>query len=133
MDEQKKVIVRGICINEGNILLIHVPASNGKAEHFVLPGGRASEDESIEAALTREFEKDTCVNVSIRDLFLSSDDISEGEGVEDDCYICDYKFGAPAKRDDTSPYTPVWIPLAHMKQINLYPEKIKELILKDIS
>jgi ADP-ribose pyrophosphatase YjhB (NUDIX family) len=134
LDGPRTIIVRGICVHDGKILLIHVPKTENTPEHFILPGGRADEDESIEVALKREFEKDTGgVNVAMDDLFYSKEKHFGREGEEYDCYIVNYQVGMPTQTKENTPTTPVWVPLEHLKNINLYPETIKELILKDIS
>ncbi|QHE52422.1 NUDIX hydrolase [Pontibacillus sp. HMF3514] len=64
--------VYGICINEGNLLVIEKnrgPYNN----RFDLPGGSLEEGESLVAALHREFKEETGASIHVKNLIGTSD------------------------------------------------------------
>ncbi|MCA9332944.1 NUDIX hydrolase [Candidatus Saccharibacteria bacterium] len=68
-----KVRVTGILINNGSLLLLEQNVDNERA--WSLPGGGVEKGESIEAALVREMEEETGLQVTVGDLLYVCDHI----------------------------------------------------------
>lgn len=140
MEEITKKKARGICIYNGKLLVIERLnlEKDFDQKYYVLPGGDVEDDESLEDAVLREFDEETSIKVKLGELFLSFTD--ESDDIDKYYYLCTYVFGEPilsAKSEEAEKmkkgrqvYTPMWLPLSELKNINLYPEEVKEKILK---
>lgn len=143
MIEPEKTSVRGVCVKDGNILLIRCVTSEGVENpiHYVFPGGKVQDDESVADALVREVEKDTSIIVQTGKLFATLP--KNPDDIEEQYYLCAHITGTPELRDEEKAklkkkdkfhtYTPMWIPLSELENIILLPEGIKELILRKFS
>jgi ADP-ribose pyrophosphatase YjhB (NUDIX family) len=134
MEELEQRWVGGICIHEGNILLIHRinKERDFNQEYFVFPGNHVDDDKSLEKTLLSEFEAMSLV-VDVTDLFYEKEDpLDESEYY----YLCEYKGGelsipqikVEEGEEQLQFYTPLWIPLKELDELVLYPESVKNLL-----
>ncbi len=142
MEEIKKRKARGICIKDGNLLVIKRLnlERDLDQEYFVLPGGKVEDDESIEDAVIREVFEETSMHVTLGELFKSFTEDTEND-FEEHFYLCKYLSGDPALRADSEEaeemkegvhfYTPMWLPLSELKNVILYPEEIKMMLIEE--
>ena len=129
---------RGICIHEGNLLVIkRINLSREiDQEYYVLPGGKVEDDESLEDAIERETKEEASIMVNLRDLFATM----EQDNMHEYFYLCDYVMGEPRLDPESEEaremeegihsYFPMWIPLSQLEEIDLHPKEVKEKILK---
>lgn len=141
MEQLPEHFAGGICIKDGNILLIYRinKERSFHQEYFVLPGAIVHEDESIEEAVKREFN-DVSMTVRVGDLFYES----AGDESDDKefYYLCDYITGSPElsmysneaeiMKQGEQFYTPMWVPLSELEELIVYPESVKNKILFDL-
>ncbi len=133
--------VGGICIKEGNILLIHRinKEKDFNQEFFVFPGGIVRDDESIEDALVREVDE-ASIKVKVGELFFTTEEDENDDA--DYYYQCEYLMGEPAlsmksdeadiMEDGNQMYTPMWVPLSELDDLIVYPETVKNKVLFEL-
>lgn len=126
----------GIVINGDTILLMH-RIKNGK-EYWVFPGGTVEDGETPQEAVVREVLEETSIVVTSNDepFFV----LTEHEPIEKKHYffLCQYTDGIPqlqenspekAKMDSGEQvYDPVWVPLASIQELTLYPFSVRDLV-----
>lgn len=139
-DTITKKWVGGICIKNGQVLLVHRinKDSDFNKEYFVFPGKEVAGDENIEDALRSAFA-DFCMTVQLDDLLYSKeDDLTDQEFY----YLCKYNLGEPQIKENSNEalemaegsqvYIPMWVPLSELDNLILYPESVKALILEGL-
>ncbi|MDR3582727.1 MAG: NUDIX domain-containing protein [Candidatus Pacebacteria bacterium] len=135
--------VRAIIIDSGKIALIK-RVRNGEL-YYVIPGGGIEAGENYHEALVREIKEELGIEIAIGDLFEKLSlhyDESDSEKTHY-FYLCketggtfgsgtgpEYTPENPQFHDGT--YEPVKIPLSELKDIPLYPEEIKQAIIKKL-
>ena len=128
--------VRAIIIKDNKVLTIKRTKPEGI--FWVFPGGGVEERETNEDALIRECKEELGVDVKIDDLFMELDSkVSKTLGHREYFYFCDIRGGklgsgnGPEFHKDTlyvGKYDIEWIDIDSLKNINLRPAEIKDLI-----
>ena len=133
----------GVCVFNNKILLIHrinLDKDKESREYYVIPGGGVNENEKIEDAVIRELKEETNLDVKLGDLFFEMEDKnSKGDNRKHYYYICEYTTGEPKLREDSEEakemkqgirsYNPIWVNLAELENIVLFPKQIKDEII----
>lgn len=134
--------VRGIVNYNDKIVLIHRIKTKDDGtvrDYYVTPGGKIEENESHEEALRREIKEELGIEIEIKDLCLELDDRDYNDSFQY-FYNCNYKTGELGTGDgpeftDKENYKGVFeIVLVDKKEIselNLVPEKIKEILVNN--
>jgi ADP-ribose pyrophosphatase YjhB (NUDIX family) len=135
MEELEQRWVGGICIHDDTILLIHRinKERDFNQEYFVFPGNHVDDDKSLEKTLLSEFEA-MSLHIAVNDLLYAKEDILDESEYY---YLCEYKggeltnptFAEEEGEEQLQFYTPLWIPLAEIDELVLYPESVKEILL----
>ena len=132
----------GICIHDGNVLLIYRVNKDKDfdQEYFVFPGAQERDDESLEDTILREF-KNCSITVKVGELFYSTEENDNDEA--DYYYICEYILGEPLANVDSDEvpkmkesdqlYTPMWVPLDQLDDLIVYPETVKNKVLFELA
>ncbi len=125
----------GVIIHENRVLLMHrINSHEGGREYYTTLGGGVEDDEDIIEAVVREVYEESMVTVKVGELILEH----ETEGQNQYYYICDYVSGEPglwvdgpeyAKHQTGDIHEPVWVPFAEIKNINLLPIEIKDVLV----
>ncbi len=133
--------VRGIIIEDGKIALIE--RVKGDRTYYIFPGGGVEKGETILQALHREMKEELGVEVSVGERFAEyhHEGHDSKEEVVHDFYLCkevggtfgagdgpEYQPNTPYAVDGT--HDPVKIPLSRLKDIDLKPEEIKQLVIE---
>lgn len=133
--------VRGIIIDDGKIVLIE--RVKGDRTHYIFPGGGVEKGETILQALHREMKEELGVTVSVGERFAQYH-YKGHDGKEEvfhDFYLCKELGGAFGSGDGpeyqpNTPYAvdgthdPVRVPLSKLKDIDLQPEEVKQLVIE---
>lgn len=126
-----------LIIKGGKILLIH--RIKGGKEYFVLPGGSVEKDESIARAAVREAKEETGLAVVVIDKELwkyhnNADDRDHHYFLVTK-YSGKLRLGSPEinRVSKTNKYFLEWRDLNELKDIKLFPEKIKMKIIETFS
>jgi len=127
--------VRAIIIKDNKILTIKRTKPEGI--FWVFPGGGVEEGETNEEALIRECREELGVDVKIDNLFCEMDSkIPKTFGQREYFYFCEINGGklgsgnGPEFNDSSyvGKYDIEWIYIGDLKNTNLRPAKIKDLI-----
>jgi len=130
--------VRAIIIKDSKVLTIK--RTKPDAIFWVMPGGAVEKGETNENALIRELKEELGVDILVKDLFLEID--SEKPkifGQREYFYLCDISGGklgsgdGPEFQKDSlyvGKYDIEWIDIINLKNIDLRPERISDLICK---
>lgn len=136
--------VRAIIIDSGKIALIKRVRKDEL--YHVIPGGGVKAGEGHHEALAREVREELGIEIAIGDLFAKlSQHYDESDSEKTHYfYLCketggtfgsgtgpEYTPGNPQFRDGT--YEPIRVPLSEMKDITLYPEEIKKMIVEKLT
>ena len=133
-----KIASRVIILKKNNILFIH-RIKFGK-EYYVLPGGAIEENESPGEAAIREIKEETNFDIKIDSLLWDLEENVNGE-IKKGYYFLAKEFkgklklsGPEAdKQSKNNKYLFEWIPLDKLNEFFIYPEGLKEKILKRFS
>jgi len=124
---------------ENGLILIHRVKGAGKnlKDYYTIPGGGKEENESIEDATKREILEELGIKIQLSKTFYKINAVGReqyffvakylsgelGSGLGDEMTKPDYnKYGS---------YTIEVVPKEKIKDINLLPTEIKEIILRD--
>lgn len=126
-----------VVIHENKLLVMH-RLKNGK-EFYTFPGGSVEEGENIPQAVVREICEEASIKVKIEKLLYHH---IYDDGTEHYFYLCDYVSGEvklgdgnEAEEMKTNPdnfYEPMWMEMAKLAQILLYPLEIRDWLLEDV-
>ncbi len=134
----------GVCIHNNKILLIHrinTEKAGADREYYVIPGGGVNDGEKIEDAVIREIKEETDLDVTLSEFFFEVEDANPRGGIRKGYYyLCTYVSGEPKLREDSEEaeemkqgvhlYKPMWLDLAELESVSLFPRQIKEPIIK---
>jgi 8-oxo-dGTP diphosphatase len=129
--------VAGIIIKDERVVLMH-RNKNGQ-EYWVFPGGGLEDsDSSPEEGLLREIQEETTLSVKVNKL-LYTHDYTSNNGLY---YLCDFISGTLKLGDSVELkrmqegkgdlYEPVWVSLANLNNLLLYPLEIRDWLTNDI-
>lgn len=128
-----KKSARGIVIKDNNILLIK--RIKKEKTYYVIPGGGLEGDETLEEGVIREVKEELGITVTVNDL-LGTDDFQNTRHYFFDCTYQSGTLGTGMGPEYIDPnyegegqYIPVAVPLTKLKEIDLIPRIIKELII----
>ena len=135
----KRVRAAGIIPYENGFMLMHrIKNVNGKEfEYYTIPGGGKEINETNEKCCIREIKEELGVEVEILKEVFSF----EREGMLEYFYLCKYisgKFGTgdgpefteSEEYKESGIYTPKIVKKEEIKNINLLPKEIREIIMK---
>lgn len=124
-----------IIIKNDKILLMH--RKKDRSEYWVFPGGGVEDDETGEKTIVREIKEETglkCTKIKLA--FVA--ETYEG-GNKHPFYFCEVDgdkvtLGGPEaeKQSEEDWYSPEWVKLGEVKNLNLLPESAKAKLLKII-
>lgn len=133
--------VRGIIKKDGGIILIHriKPNEDGTyREYYVVPGGKMEQGETEEQTVEREVFEELGIKVKPkRKLLEYNSDYDDSIQI---FYICEYIDGilgtgdGPEMHDisyQKQVFEPVIVKQEEISEINLVPEEMKEVLIKE--
>lgn len=133
--------VRGIIKTEEGIILIHrikPREDNTLREYYVVPGGKMEAGETEEETVIREVYEEVGITIKpLRKIFEYNSDYDDSI---QNFYLCEYISGTIGtgngpeiqnKELYNGSFNPVVIKKEQIKDINLVPEEIKEVILQE--
>ncbi len=133
--------VRAIIIKDNKLLTIKRTKPEGT--FWVFPGGGVEKGETNEKALIRELKEELGAEILVKNLFLEIDSEKvETFGQREYFYLCEIKGGKLGSGDGPefqkdSPYIGKydieWINANDLKNIDLRPPEVKDLICKKYS
>lgn len=118
------VITRG-----GEILLIN--RTKGERNYYVLPGGGVESEETPEQGAIREMKEELSIDISIKEPLITF----ENQGQTEYYFLAEEVDTEVVFIGDTNQATEVtdkeeWVSFANLSSKNLFPEKIKEILLE---
>lgn len=135
------ISVRGIVEKENGIVLIHriKPREDGTLrDYYVIPGGKQEEGESNLDTLNREIKEELGITVEVKEKLIEYNDIAYNDSIQI-FYICSHKEGLIGtgngpeilnKNEYKGIFEPLIVKYEEIKNINLVPEDIKELLIE---
>ena len=133
-----KTASRVIILNQGKVLLIH-RLKKGK-EYYVLPGGSIEKGETPREAATREIKEETNFDIKLDKLLWKIKESVKGEVKLGYYFLAksftgDLRLGGPElhRQSDTNIYLFEWVSVKGLHKYLLYPEGLKERIIKEFS
>lgn len=135
MEDTKQAWIGGICTHDGKVLLIHRINKERlfNQEYFVFPGKEISYDEAEDQALAKAF-MELGLTIAKGELLYTKEDSDDTEYY----YSCTITFGSlqtpttPPGEDQEQYYTPMWVAIAELDELIVYPESVKELLVEPI-
>lgn len=131
--------VRLIIIRNNKIILIK--RTVGKRIYWVIPGGKVEENETFKEALVREAEEELNIKIKVNKLLVKLNCMKSGlEDYKEYFYLCEIVSGEPKKgngpeyQNDTyykGRYDIEWREIEKLDKINIQPEIIKNIIIKN--
>jgi 8-oxo-dGTP diphosphatase len=126
--------VSAIIIDKGKILLIH--RLKGDDEYYVLPGGSVEEKETNSEALIREIKEETGLDIVIdKELYKVNNNydartqhILLAKSVNGRLTLGEPELSRQSKDNK---YILEWHDIAELKNLKIFPEEIKEKIIKE--
>jgi len=140
MSNTKKDRGSAIIPYENGLILIHRVKGSGKniQDYYTIPGGGKEENESIENATKREIFEELGIDIQLLNTCYKLNAV----GREQYFYVAKYisgKLGSGLGEEMTKPnyarygsYTIEIVAKEKIQNINLLPNEIKEIILRDI-
>lgn len=131
------VRVAVVAIKNRKILLIH-RFKDGR-DFWVIPGGSVESGESLEEAGKREIEEETGLEAEIGEKLWEHENDYYGDGIRKEYYFLAKSIsdGIPEmlgeellRMSEQNKFEPQWVALDKVKEINLVPEVIKEIIIE---
>lgn len=130
--------VRAIIFDGDNIILIKRVKMDD--EYWVFPGGLVEEGETVKDALKRECQEELGIKIRVGKLLVKRDlDLYEDKQMEY-FYYCEKSGGelgsgegpefSEYKDKGWGTHEPVSLPKEEIKEIDLLPEEVKELVMK---
>ena len=119
--------------------LLLVKRKKGDLNYYCFPGGTVEENENIKKAALREIEEELnyCIQGSLKEIiYLNKKDINEESFYFykdlNDAFEPKLKHNSPEfkKISDNYLFEPVWINYSSIKNLNIFPIPIKNLLLK---
>ncbi len=133
--------VRGIIVKDNKIAVIkRIREKNGKTrEYYVLPGGGVEQNETLEEAMHREAVEELGIEIKIKGILYKFVNMGELNHF----MLCEFlngEFGTGTGPEFTSneysnrgQYIPMLISREEMKTIDLVPNEIRDMIIRDTS
>lgn len=127
-----------IIIRDNCVLLMHRKKQGH--EYYVFVGGGVDEGETIEEAVVREVMEETSMPTRIIKLLYEHHLTGDSDQY---FYLCEYISGEPVLGNanemesmntsgDNDYYKPMWVPIADLSRLLLYPLEIRDWLLTDI-
>lgn len=125
-----------VVIQNNKVLLIH-RIKNGK-EYYVFPGGGIGGNETIKEAALRELKEETSITAETKKLIYTWE--PEEKNHKQYYYLCNYISGTPQldkksvesqkmEKDKDNFYQPCWISLEELKNLTVFPQELKKIII----
>lgn len=133
---------KAIIIREDQLLVIQKKDELG--DYFILPGGGQHHGELLQAAVRREVNEETSLDVNVGDLLFIRDYISanhEFASSEPDAHQVEFMFNCriagqgEARMGDEPDDEQIgirWLPLADLLQHRLYPLALRPFLLEKV-
>ncbi len=126
--------------NNGIILIQRIKGNKENLhEYYVIPGGGQEKGETIEQATLREIQEELGIEIELTQKCYEID----SEDRKQYFFVAKYKSGeigtgtgeemTNRNYEKYGSYIPTVIPKENIKDINLLPQEIKEIILRDIN
>ena len=128
--------VAAILIYNDALLLMH--RKKNSQEYWVFCGGGVENNEELESALIREIKEETTIDITVDKLFYQINEF----GMDQYFFICNYISGNPKlethseeyqRMDKNNWYNPKWVSFNEATDLKIYPNIIKEKLLKYLS
>ncbi|MCL2860150.1 MAG: NUDIX domain-containing protein [Oscillospiraceae bacterium] len=125
---------------DGIILMQRIKGKGeGKQEYYTIPGGGVEENESVEEAIIREIKEELGINIKLTDRVYVVNSLNRLEYY----YIAEYVSGKigtgqgeemnDIDYDKYGFHNPMIVKKENIKNINLLPVEMKEIILRDMN
>lgn len=134
---KKRTRAAAIILHEDKVLLMH---RNRKGfDYYVFPGGGVEEGETVEEAVVREVEEETCLKIRLDRCLYYHDYNDESDQYY---YLCEYISGTPKlgeanekesmRRNGKNVYEPLWVETSKLKKLLVYPLEIRDWLMLDL-
>ena len=133
-----RIASRVVILKQDKILFIH--RINSGKEYYVLPGGAIEENESPEEAAIREIKEETDFDIKIESLLWELEEDVNGEIRKGHYFLVKefkgtLRLGGPEvnRQSENNKYLFEWVSLDRLNDCFVYPQGLKEEILKRFS
>lgn len=134
---KKRTRAVAIILHEGKVLLMH---RNRKGfDYYVFPGGGVEAGETVEEAVVREVEEETCLKIRLDRCLYYHDYNDESDQYY---YLCEYLSGIPKlgeanekesmRKNGQNIYEPIWVDVCRLKKMLVYPLEIRDWLILDL-
>lgn len=123
-----EVIVRGVCVEDGKILLAFLKTK----QYFFLPGGHVEHGESVFDALEREIKEEIGINVMVNDVISVFEHTWSGKNglVHEINFLVDFTVDPARSLKSLVDHLEFhWVPVIDLKDKIFLPIEIKEQII----
>ena len=129
----KRISSRGIIIKDNKLLTMFRKKNidSNIITYYVIPGGGVEEGESLEDTVIREIKEELSLDVKVKEFVCKL----EGKDISN-FFLCEIvggelKLGGEELNymTESNYYEPMYIPLDKIKDINLLPKEIKDIII----
>ncbi len=133
--QNKRIRAVSVVIDNNKVLLIHRKCE-GK-EYYVFPGGGVEKNESVQEAVLRELFEETTLKAEIDRLLYTH---GYNDNSEQYFYLLKNHSGTPKLHEESIEnkrnsekdfYEPMWVNLAKLNQLRLYPLEIRDWFIED--
>lgn len=131
--------VRAVVIENGSLLVMR--RNKRGREYYTLIGGGIDRGETAEAALHREVAEEASITLASPRLIITQ--VGGPKFGRQYIYLCEYVEGVPAlaanseealqNAEGENLYSPMWLPLEQLPQIDFLPRELQQSLLEYIS
>lgn len=136
---RKPIRAVAIVIKDHDVLLMH--RKNHGNEYWVFPGGGVEDGETVEQAVLRELQEETCITTTIKRLLYHHHILGDQNDSDQYFYLCDFVSGIPKlgnaneskdMENGDNFYEPIWYPITNLQSLLLYPLEIRDWLIDDL-
>jgi 8-oxo-dGTP pyrophosphatase MutT (NUDIX family) len=139
MERMESEAVRVIVVRDDQLLVVH--RHKFGREYYTLVGGHIEAGETPEAAMLREVDEETGLQLGSPRLVYEQAPV--GRYNKQYIFLADYEAGEISMRDDAdeaklneigeNTFQPMWLPVAQLPQVPFLPPALQEQLIHDIA